>query len=150
MFIFDQCEFKSLSAGKVYQMGNFYKKIRVEKNLLMDGDMPVGGKWTFDEENRKKIPSREKIPEIPTFKKTKYHQKISSFVAENFTDHPGNIDKCWLPTTLWTKKFFIEFLAKRFEKFGDYEDAIDTRGHLLFHSGISALLNVGLLLPKDV
>ena len=151
MFMFDQCEFKSYSVGKLYQMGNFYKKIRVEKNLLMDGEMPVGGKWTYDEENRKKIPNGEKIPELPPFKETKYHQKISRFVAENFVDHPGKIDKCWLPTTRAdSKKFFLEFLEKRFEKFGDYEDAIDTRGHFLFHSGISALLNIGLLLPEDV
>ena len=59
-------------------MGNFYKKIRVEKNLLMDGEMPVGGKWTYDEENRKKIPKNTLIPSLPSFKHSK-HMSTNNF-----------------------------------------------------------------------
>ena len=45
-----------------YFMANFYKKQRQEINILMDGDEPTGGKWSFDEENRKKLPKDIKIP----------------------------------------------------------------------------------------
>ena len=151
MFIFDLDEFKTHSSGKIFQMGNFYRKIRVNKKVLMENDKPKGGKWTYDDENRKKIPLTQTIPNMPTFKKTKYHDLILSLVHKNFSDHPGETQNCWIPTTrLDAKEFFCEFLNVRFEKFGDYEDAIDTRGHFLFHSGISALLNIGLLLPKEV
>ena len=30
-------------------------------SVLMDGDDPVGGKWSFDEDNRKKVPGRWEI-----------------------------------------------------------------------------------------
>ena len=136
---------------KKYFQTSFYKLQRKKMGILMVGDNPEGGKWTYDDENRKKIPLTQTIPNMPPFKRTKYHELILSLVHQNFSDHPGETQNCWIPTTrLDAKEFFCEFLNVRFEKFGDYEDAIDTRGHFLFHSGISALLNIGLLLPKEV
>ena len=44
------------------------------------------------------------------------------------------------------KKFF----RKRFAKFGDYEDAIDSDHNFIFHSALSPLLNIGLLTPSEV
>ena len=35
---------------------NFYKNIRKKLNILIDeNQLPIGGKWSFDEENRKKF-----------------------------------------------------------------------------------------------
>ena len=43
-----------------------------------------------------------------------------------------------------------EFLQQRFELFGPYEDALSNRGRFLFHSGLSPMLNSGLLTPQEV
>ena len=47
-------------------MADFYKHQRRKLNILLEGDKPVGGKWSFDTENRKKIPKSERknIPRI--------------------------------------------------------------------------------------
>ena len=33
-------------------MANFYKIVRKKNNILMSGNLPKGGKWNFDCENR--------------------------------------------------------------------------------------------------
>ncbi len=56
MFIFERNEFVSMAKGKkVYRMSSFYQKARKNLDILMDENQkPIGGKWSFDEENRKK------------------------------------------------------------------------------------------------
>ena len=46
--------------------------------------------------------------------------------------------------------WFEDFLETRFSLFGDYEDALSSRGPLLFHSVLSPMLNIGLLTPDEV
>ena len=49
-------------------MGNFYKIVRRKLNILVDKNgEPKGKKWSFDEENRKKLPKEVKIPSTPKF-----------------------------------------------------------------------------------
>ena len=43
-------------------MANFYKIVRTKRNLLIHKDgTPKGNKWSFDEDNRKKLPTEIKI-----------------------------------------------------------------------------------------
>ena len=65
MFLIGRDEFKNyLSKNKRPFMANFYKIVRTKTNLLMNKNgTPKGNKWSFDEENRKKLPSTIKIPE---------------------------------------------------------------------------------------
>jgi len=37
-------------------MADYYKFQRRRLNVLMDGEEPAGGQWSFDEDNRKKVP----------------------------------------------------------------------------------------------
>ena len=57
MFIESREEFKKYASNKKsLSHANFYKSIRKKLNILIDeNQMPVGGKWSFDEENRKKF-----------------------------------------------------------------------------------------------
>ena len=41
---------------KALRMEFFYREMRRETGLLMEGDKPVGGEWNFDAENRKSLP----------------------------------------------------------------------------------------------
>ena len=51
-----------LARSKKPFMATFYKQQRIEKNILMLDGNPMGGKWSFDEENRKKIPESLTTP----------------------------------------------------------------------------------------
>ena len=47
-------------------------------------------------------------------------------------------------------KFFEYFLKFKFNLFGDYEDAVDQRDNILFHSALSPFINVGLITPAEI
>ena len=66
MFLSTRNEFKEyLSKYKKPFMANFYKIIRTKLNILMDKNgKPKGDRWSFDEDNRKKLPKNIKIPTV--------------------------------------------------------------------------------------
>ena len=127
------------------------KKMRKKLNILMNEDKPVGGKWSFDEENRKKLPKGLSVPKIPKIKDSIYKEEIKNIILENFSNHPGELDGVNIPCTRKeAKKWLKSFLEERFTLFGDYEDAIDTNETFLFHSLLSPLLTIGLITPDEV
>jgi len=153
MFFFDRESFVEMAKGKkVYRMSSFYQRARKKLNILMDdGSKPLGGKWSFDEENRKKIPKNVNPPESINFKKSKYHEEIKSLISENFNNHPGDLENIWFPVTrAGAEKQLDNFLKFRFENFGIYEDAMLENKNFLFHSCLSPFMNIGLLTPKRV
>ena len=92
MFLLDREEFLAFNGkSKTLRMGNFYKEVRKKLNLLMDEQQkPLGGKWSFDEDNRKKIPKGLTLPEQFKPKVSKYVEILKTVIESKFTDHPGN------------------------------------------------------------
>lgn len=45
---------------------------------------------------------------------------------------------------------FAEFVKKKLDNFGEFQDSINSDAVLLFHSGISSALNIGLLSVERV
>ena len=133
-------------------MANFYKIVRTKMNLLMNKNgTPKGNKWSFDEENRKKLPNTIKVPVISKVKETKETTTLKKFINSNFKDHPGNTDKFWFPTTRKdASKWLDEFLKERIKLFGDYEDAVTDKSNTVFHSALSPLINLGLIAPEEI
>ena len=80
-------------------MGSFYKYSRVKNNILIKDNKPVGGKWSFDEENRKKIPKGLAIPKIRKLNITKNTVTLIPYIEKYFPDHVGDLNNFWLPTT---------------------------------------------------
>ena len=153
MFLMNREEFKNyLSKNKKPFMANFYKIVRTKMSLLMNKNgTPKGNKWSFDEENRKKLPNSIKIPEISEIKETKDTLILKRFINSNFKDHPGNTDKFWFPTTRKDAiKWLDEFLKDRIKLFGDYEDAVTDKSNTVFHSALSPLINLGLITPQEI
>ena len=153
MFLFTREEFEEFHKGKQnFRMASFYKYGRTKFNVLLEKETdPLGGKWSFDEENRKKIPKGLDLPSLPEFTLSKYHNDVSTLVEEHFTDHPGELGNIWFPVTRkQAMKSLKVFLEKRIENFGIYEDAMVPNKNFLFHSTISPLLNIGLLTPEEV
>ncbi len=153
MFLMERQEFKDyLSKNKRPFMANFYKIVRTKMNLLMNKNgTPKGNKWSFDEENRKKLPNTIKVPVISKVKETKETTTLKKFINSNFKDHPGNTGKFWFPTTRKdASKWLDEFLKERIKLFGDYEDAVTDKSNTVFHSALSPLINLGLIAPEEI
>jgi deoxyribodipyrimidine photolyase-related protein len=136
-----------------YLQTSFYIDQRKRMNILMKDRNPIGGKWTFDVKNRKKIPKNLELPQLPhiNMDSNKYVQEAKTYVEDLFPDNPGELDEFFYPIdyeSAW--KWFQTFLEDRFEQFGPYEDAMQQGEILLFHSLLSPLLNSGLITPEEV
>ncbi len=130
---------------------SFYTGQRKEMKLLMDGKEPVGGKFSFDSENRKKIPKSQPIlqPYIP--EETDVIKKSKDWVIKHFPNSIGCVNRFYYPTNFEEARAGLDlFLKERLSLFGDFEDAISKDEHFLFHSVLSSSLNIGLLTPHEV
>ncbi|MGY6647971.1 cryptochrome/photolyase family protein [Wenyingzhuangia sp. IMCC45574] len=138
---------------KSYFQTNFYKKQRKDYCVLLDtAGEPLGGKWTFDSENRKKYPKGKTPPAIHYPEVGAYWEEAVSYVKENFAANYGTIDKApYYPVDFETSDTWLEqFLEYRFLEFGVFQDAIVKEEVFMHHSLLSPLINVGILSPKEV
>ncbi len=140
------------SSKKRYFHAQFYKKQRQELNILMlPNEQPEGGKWSFDEENRKKYPKKQ-IPPALHFPEVNADKKEAiQYVEQKFPNALGSCSSIDYPTTFKEARTWLEaFLHHRFHDFGAYEDALAHQYHFLNHSVLSMSLNNGLLTPHEV
>ena len=136
---------------KRYFMNDYYIHQRKELQILICDNKPEGGKWTFDTENRNKIPKGATIPEynIPSF--NAYTKEATEYIEKHFSKNPGSSFPFYYPITHEGALLQLnDFLKERFENYGKYQDAIINTETFLFHSIISPLLNIGLLDPTEV
>jgi deoxyribodipyrimidine photolyase-related protein len=131
-------------------MKKFYESLRKDTAILMDGDKPHGGQWSFDSDNRSKLPKTITLPDDIVWLENKDVTSAQQWLETIASEQYGEA-KVWIPyTRTAAQKFLNEFLSDRFEHFGTYEDALTTKHHRLFHSTLSPLLNIGLLSPTEV
>ncbi|MEM9670611.1 MAG: cryptochrome/photolyase family protein [Pseudomonadota bacterium] len=141
------------SGQKRWFMAEFYKFQRRRFDVLMDGENPAGGQWSFDEENRKNVPKQKlnEVPQLPPIQTDQIDQEARISVNNQFPDNYGSLDTLHWPTSHDTAEQWLnQFLNERFALFGPYEDAIVEGETLLWHSAITPMLNIGLLTPQDV
>ena len=153
MFLTSRSFFKEFTGqSKSLLMARFYKQQRQNLGILVDAEgQPEGGQWSFDAENRKKLPRDLVPPELPKAFANAHLAEVISLVAELFADHPGNAQEFWWPSTrAGALAWLDDFLQQRLAQFGPYEDAMSLRTDTLFHSALSPLLNIGLLTPDEV
>ncbi len=135
-------------------MADFYKSQRRRLDVLMENDAkPVGGRWSFDEENRKKVPKKQlgTIPQILPRKADQNDIEARDYVEARWPHNPGSIDNMWYPTDHKSAQDWLDrFLHERFHHFGDFEDAIVEGENWLWHSVLTPMLNTGLLTPSQV
>ena len=153
MFLNSRAEFNDyLSKNKKPFMSTFYKTTRQKLNILMKNDgNPEGGKWSFDEDNRKKLPQDTKIPKFPNITETKHTKNLKPIIEKIFKDHPGNTQNFWFATEYNdVVKLLNFFLKEKSNLFGDYEDAVSQKNNILFHSALSPYINLGLITPEFI
>lgn len=141
----------ALGRGKATRMEVFYRKLRAAMGLLMDGPEPTGGVWNLDKENRRPPIKGLESPPIPRYRPDGITLEVMADVVAHFPDAFGRLDSFhWPVTRSDAESFYDDFLQWRFPLFGDYQDAMVSGNENLFHSLISAHINVGLLDPEWV
>lgn len=153
MFLTTRDEFKAyLQRSKKPFMKTFYEQRRKELRILVGGDgKPVGGKWSFDEENRARLSDGVVVPSLPKIRHNQHVKDVSAIVEKMFPNHPGVSSDFWLPVTMDQAHAWLDdFLNTRLENFGRYEDAITPDHFSVFHSVLSPVMNLGLLTPDEI
>jgi len=132
---------------------DFYIKQRKKLKLLLDtSGNALGGKWSLDAENRLKYPKGKAVPTVQFPSSSVYYQAAIAYVEKHFAENYGIISNTFIyPTTHQESKVWLtQFLEKRLQEFGAYEDAIVGDETLLHHGLLTPMLNVGLLTPQQI
>jgi deoxyribodipyrimidine photolyase-related protein len=132
---------------------DFYKHQRKEKNILLEENQkPIGGKWTYDDENRLKYPKGKIPPKVNSLPTNSFYEAALKYTNTYYPTNYGEVSsKSLYPTTFEeSKEWLNEFLKTRLLEFGAYEDAIVRDENILHHSILTPMLNVGLLTPDYI
>lgn len=137
---------------KFFQTSFYISQRKKMKILLNKDDKPVGDKWSFDADNRKKYPKDKIAPKINFPTKDTIYKEAKKYVNKYYENNYGNInEQINYPCTHSSAKQWLEqFIKYRFKEFGDYEDAVMVDQVFLNHSVLSPMLNVGLITPNEV
>jgi deoxyribodipyrimidine photolyase-related protein len=131
----------------------WYRHLRRRTGLLMAGDQPAGGRWNFDADNRQafgkdgpgSIPAPIAVPPDPIT------QEVMELVSRRFANHPGSLASFdWPITPAQARAALDDFIVHRLPSFGTYQDAIWSGAPWLYHSRLSAALNLKLIGPFSV
>jgi deoxyribodipyrimidine photolyase-related protein len=138
---------------KSLRLEYFYREQRQRHAVLMAGDQPVGGQWNFDAENRQAFGAAGPgtLPGRATFAPDAITSEVIALVNHRFARHPGTLDSfAWPVTREQARAALRRFIEQRLPLFGRYEDALWPGEPWLYHSQLSAALNLKLLTAREV
>jgi deoxyribodipyrimidine photolyase-related protein len=142
--------FPDVGKQKRVVMENFYRKMRRHFDVLMEGEVPRGGQWNFDAANRKPLPKGFRPPPLLQFQPDPLTQEVIQEVKYQERG-VGTTDGFDLAVTRdQALQALDDFIDHRLPEFGPYEDAMSSEHDHLYHSKLSAYLNIGLLEPMEV
>ena len=140
------------------RMEDFYRFQRQRLDLLVEGDRPVGGRWSFDEDNREPPPKGAERLDVPA----PYQPREDDIDAEVRDDldrwtreghvRPTGVDgpRLFAVTRREALAALERFVTHRLGAFGPHEDAMLRGDWAMAHSLLSVPLNLGLLDPVEV
>ena len=139
-------------SGKKPFMAKFYEMQRKRLGVLLDDEGgPLGGRWSFDADNRKKLPKGIVVPEEPRCAPSSFVLSARQQLAEEILPRLGSADDFAYPVSHADAEAWLDrFLEVRFQQFGAYEDAISTQHRVMWHGVLTPMLNIGLLTPQQV
>jgi deoxyribodipyrimidine photolyase-related protein len=153
-FVCSPGEFDTWAAGrKELRLEYFYRMLRKRTGLLMVDGAPAGGAWNFDADNRGSF-GRDGPGALPTprrFPPDALTRQVIELVRRRFGQHPGSLAHFdWPVTRGQALAALADFIEHRLAGFGRYQDAIWAGEPWLYHSRLSAALNLKLLRPLEV
>ncbi|MBA0915599.1 MAG: cryptochrome/photolyase family protein [Nitrospira sp.] len=147
-------EFAAHAKGrKSLRLEYFYRELRQRHDILMDGDQPAGGQWSFDAVNREAFGPQGPglVPARATFEPDALTQKVIALINSRFADHPGTLESFAWPVTRSQALLALQrFIEERLPLFGRYEDALWPGEPWLYHSHLSSAMNLKLLSAREV
>ena len=147
-------EFAAHAKGrKSLRLEYFYRELRQRHGVLMQDAQPAGGQWNFDADNREAFGRGGPgvLPARATFVPDALTRGVITLVNERFAKHPGTLDSfAWPVTREQALQALQRFIEQRLSLFGRYEDALWPGEPWLYHSQLSAALNLKLLNPREV
>ncbi|MFD1341547.1 cryptochrome/photolyase family protein [Litorisediminicola beolgyonensis] len=136
---------------KSLRMEYFYREMRREHGYLMDGDDPEGGQWNYDQENRKPAPDEIDFGGPMQFTPDETVEEVLDLVEARFGNSFGTLRPFWYATDQGqARRALTHFVKHALPRFGDYQDAMMGEERFLYHSVISAYLNIGLLSAREI
>ncbi len=145
--------FPSASLDRRVVMETFYRAMRRHFDVLMDArGQPAGGRWNFDDQNRRPLPRGHQPPPLPGFATSAMTRQVMAEVATlPSAQATGSVDGFDFAVTRTEALAALEdFLTHRLRSFGPYEDAMSAQHATLYHSVLSPYLNLGLLEPLEL
>jgi len=127
----------------------FYPRAKTELGILEDTK-------SMDALNRKSLKSfehKELLPYVPILSREneKYVDEARQYVSQHFSNNYGTVDDFNFPIDHDSaNKWFHFFLKSKLNCFGSYQDAILEGTYMLYHSGLSSSINIGLLQPTHI
>jgi len=154
-FMCSNREFEQWAHGKrELRMEFFYRMMRRNFNVLMEGSEPIGGQWNYDVDNRSAYPKRTgpgAIPEPAGFEPDTITREVFELVEEHFPEHPGLLEHFrWPVIREQALEALHRFIDQRLVHFGTFQDAMWTDTPVGWHSLLSAGVNLHLLDPREV
>ena len=138
-------------ANGVYRMDAFYRHVRARTGILMQRGKPIGGKLSHDAENRRPWRGERPVPTRPQFAPDAITREVLELVERRFPDHFGSLAGFDLPTSAADAAQVWQFARRELlPHFGPWEDAMSSAHPDLFHTRVSALVNISRLLPADL
>ncbi len=137
--------------SKHHTMDRFYRYMREKTGYLMRGGKPEGGQFSFDSENRQTYRGDPPVPKRQGYAPDAMTQEAIEMVERTFPKHFGSAKGWNLPIrredilASWTWS-----LHNLLPLFGPYEDAMATVEPDMFHSKMSAFVNISRLLPLRI
>lgn len=166
----DKIKTKGLASNNMIESPNFlltkddYSKYREKTNKFLFNNFYIYGKKIIDiipdvksqdKKNRENIKLNSKL-DIPKISKLSredknYIDEAIKYVNNNFPNNYGNTEDFIYPITHKTAgKWLDDFISKKFKKFGPYQDFIIPTENYMFHSILSASINIGLINPLEI
>lgn len=140
------------------RMEDFYRFQRLRLDLLVEGERPVGGRWSFDDENREPPPrGAERLDVPPPYQPreddidAEVREDLDRWTREGHLSPVGDDGpRVFAVTRREALAALDRFVTKRLGAFGPHEDAMLRGDWAMAHSLLSVPLNLGLLDPVEV
>ncbi|MFZ3408473.1 cryptochrome/photolyase family protein [Vibrio chagasii] len=154
MFPFAEIE-EQFPKDKHIMMEHFYRRMRKRFDILLNDGKPVGGKWNYDANNRKKL-KKQDIENLP--QPLMFANDISSILERIERHQVATIGQVgdqllWPVNRAQSLSLLAHFCQVCLPLFGHFQDAMTVEHDSkwsLYHSRLSFSLNSKLLSPSEV
>ena len=109
---------------------------------------PVGGKYSYDAENRFPWKGEPAAPVAPVYEADEIDREVEALVRSHYGEHPGSVDLSAQATSAKQIEEALQFALDCLPNFGTYEDAMSEKSRGLFHSRLATLVNLHRLMPR--